>query len=235
MVLGLAQTRWSVLPWYLRLILPLRGLKIPPEPFFRILWHRSDPSGTAVAEVLAEFKLDSVSLRLAAGLGDQSASAPWTPEVQRAIERAQKAARETGASRLGAEHLWLGLLEEAYPAAQLQAANIDGALLQKHLRGALLSDAETPGPRLRFTLEARRVFAAARRPPPAAMRVRTVHTCWGQPNCWPPWLVWKTGSARLSAARTKPWRQSPHRAPTLPSSAPSRKPACRKTICARIS
>ncbi|HEX8550041.1 MAG TPA: Clp protease N-terminal domain-containing protein [Abditibacteriaceae bacterium] len=163
-LLGIARTRWETAPLLLSVLLPLASFRLISEERLAAWLRGSDGSRLLVADVLAEFHLDSSALRLAAaGQNPDSAKPQWTNEVQRAVDRAQTEARATGAGRIGAEHLWLGLLGEEATAAseRLQSTGIDGTILARHLRQALRSDNETAGTKPRYSAEAKRVFQNA--------------------------------------------------------------------------
>jgi hypothetical protein len=164
LLLGVARARWDAMPWYFFVLWPLHQWKLIPEATLREVWRNVSPEQTAVADVLAEFRLDLPTLRLATA-GEASLQTRWTEEVQRVVDRAREEARTTGASRVATEHLWLGLLAEEGSAARqmLDATGSDAATMAKHLRQSLLSDNETAGTKARYTPEARRAFAAAGR------------------------------------------------------------------------
>lgn len=166
LLLGVARIRAASLPWHLVLLGELRRMGLLSESRWLELRRPSRTTHLVAAEILDEFRLDLASLRIAAaGEGCGGASLKWTNEVQRLVERAAREARSTGAGRVGAEHLWLGLLAEPESAAGglLHASGISVGTLEKHLRAALRADAETAGPHARYTAEARRIFESAER------------------------------------------------------------------------
>lgn len=165
-LLGVARTRTESMPHGQGIIWNLRNLRLVPESFWQAIRKRGRATHLVVPELLDEFGLDLPSLRIAAAAQSPLHDAPhWTREVQRSIDRAHREAKATGAGRVGAEHLWLGLLAEPATAATnlLHECRVSTACLETHLRATLRADHETAGPKIRYTAEARRAFTGAER------------------------------------------------------------------------
>lgn len=171
LLLGLARTWRESLPWGLEFFWDLHRLRLLPDPIWEAMRRPSREKYLVVPEILEEFRLDLPSLRVAAAHQDPSrATLPWSEEVQRAALRAQKEAGIAGAGRVGAEHLWLGLLGDPGVAALFHEGGLSVPILQQHMRAAFRSDAETASTKTRYSPEARRAFAAAERSARAASR-----------------------------------------------------------------
>lgn len=172
LLLGLARIWAESMPFGLGIVGDLYRVRWISDRTWQTLRRSNRATHIVVPEILREFRLDVQSLRVAAAQQDPlRARLPWNPDVERVIQRARAEATATGAARVGAEHLWLGLLGD--PAVALLAecndagAELDKAL-ENQLRALLRSDAEVAGIKIRFTAEARRILAGAERAARAA-------------------------------------------------------------------